>query len=401
MITFHKLTQAQYEKVVEKGNAITDGLYFLTDVGVIKLYNGEGSVTTFGTSVKIVDEFPNANDVQMYCIYTKQSTKEQRMWDGSQWQVLSYPITNEVTSGLATDDADTTLPTTKAVFNYVEDKVAASELGVQVRLHTPVYSLQQLENLSLSDIEDKCMILVQNVGLYRFDAQARDKDDPNTDAVVTPKEIVDSVPEGDNIDFFPGRWIKMFDNVGYVKGNGIQIAANPNDTNQIIAVNANPDQFEFIDGQLNLKTDSPLMDSKVDKVEGHPDEIATWKNDGNQNASGYKINTTENLTNSNTTISPDSVISTFVHDITDKKLDDVALNSEGKIIVGKGNDGKVDASTYNIGKDTDDLTPENILNIPRKTVVTERAVKWYVDRSLSFNPDDIETSLSAIIDYGD
>ena len=96
-----------------------------------------------------------------------------------------------------------------------------------------------------------------------------------------------------------------------------------------------------------------------------------------------------------------SVINSFVHNITDNKLDDVSANSDGKIIVGKGNDGKVDASTYNIGKDTDDLTPENILNIPRKTVVTERAVKWYVDRSLSFNPDDIDTSLSAIIDYGD
>ena len=253
MITFHKLTQAQYEKVVQKGNTIVDGLYFLTDVGVIKLYNGEGSVTTFGTSVKIVSEFPNANNVQMYCIYTKQSTKEQRMWDGSQWQILSYPITNEVTSGLAAEDADPTLPTTKAVYNYVEDKVAAAELGVQVRLHTPVYSLDQLENLSLVDIEDKCMILVQNVGLYRYDAQARDNDDPNTDAVVIPKEVQDSVPEGDNIDFYPGRWIKMFNNVGFVNGDGISFEANLNDTNQIVSINANPNQFELIERVLYNK----------------------------------------------------------------------------------------------------------------------------------------------------
>ena len=397
MITFHKLTHAQYEKMVQNNIAMIDGLYFLTDVGVIKLHNGEGSVTTFGTSVKIVSEFPDSNNVQQFCIYEKDDTKEQRMWDGTQWQILSYPIIHQITSGIALSSV-TTVPDTYAVYNFVKDQVAAAQLGVQVRLHTPVYSLEELHDLPLADVEDKCMILVENVGLYRYDAQARDNDDPETDAVVTPKEIEDGVPEGDSIDFYPGRWIKMFNNVGYVPGQGVVISANNQDTNQVITLNVNTQQFEFINGKLTIRSDAPIIDNKVDKVSGHPEQIAIWKNDGNQDPSGYKFNTTNNLTNSNTTISPDSVISTFVHSITDKKLDDVALNSNGKIIVGKGNDGKIDASTYNIGTDFDNFTSENTLSIPRKTVATERAVHWYVNRCMSFNNDTIGETLSSIID---
>lgn len=408
MITFHKLTLAQYEAAVGKGNQMVDGLYFLTDVGVIKLHNGEGSVTTFGTSIKIVNEFPNQNDVQQYCIYSHADTKEQRMWDGDQWQILSYPIINEITSGIAlstTIDEEgithpaTTVPNTYSVYNYVQDRVAAAELGVQIRLHTPVYSLQQLHDLPLFDVEDKCMILVQNVGLYRYDANSYDYDDPNTDAVVTPKEIEDSVPEGESIDRYKGRWIKMFNNVGYVAGDGVVISANPNDLNKLIYLNVNKDQFEFdAEGRLVLKADGSPISAKVDKVFARPDEIPVWRNDGNQDASGYKFNTTDKLTNLSTSISPDSTISTFVREITDKKLDDVSPNSDGKIIIGKGNDGKIDASKFNIGSDFDNLTPEFILNIPKNTVATERAVKWYIDRSLSFNNDNIGETLSSMID---
>lgn len=402
MITFHKLTLAQYEKMLATdAGPMTDGLYFLTDTGVVKLHNEGGSVTTFGTTVEMVEEFPDSTNVQPYRIYTQVDTKEQRMWDGAQWQILSHPVTHQITSGIALS-ATTTLPDTYAVYNFVQDRVAAAELGVQVRLHTPVYSLEELQNLPLSDVEDKCMILVQNVGLYRYDAQSRVQDVPDTDAVVIPKEVQDSVPEGDNIDFYSGRWIKMFNNMSYINGNGVTISANATTVlekkTNIISLNVNEDEFIFVDGKLTLNPNSQVVDSKVDKVSGHPDQIAIWKEDGNQDPSGFKFNTTNNLTSNNTTISPDSVISTFVHDITDKKLDDVAANSDGKIIVGKGNDGKVDASTYNIGTDFEDFTVSSTLRIPKKMVATERAVHWYVNRCMSFNNDNIGETLSSIID---
>lgn len=403
MITFHKVTQVQYDKLIENGTTIKDGLYFITDTGVIKLHNEGGSVTTFGTSVQLVSDFPDANNVIPYCIYTKEDTKQQRIWTGTQWQVLSYPITPEITEQLADENATVTVPNTQAVYKFVSDQVAAAQLGVQIKLHTPVYSLEELQNLPLSGVEDKCMILVETAGLYRYDAQARDNDDPDTDAVVTPKEIQESVPEGDSIDFYPGRWIKMLSNLSFIKGDGINIELNPNDLNRILSLNVNSEQFEFdAEGRLTLKPGSDIVSSKVDKIYGRPDELPLWNNDGSQRASGYKINTTSGLTSLSTNISPDSVISTFVHDITDNKLDDIVSGSGGKIIIGdKNRTGKVKASTYNVGTDFDDLTPENILDVARKKVATQRAVKWYIDRSLSFNPDTIGTSLSTVVDYGD
>ena len=311
MITFHKLTNAQYEKMLSLSGEMVDGLYFLTDVGVIKLHNGEGSVTTFGTSVKTVPDFPDANNAKRFCVYSKEDTKEKRMWTGSEWEILSHPITDQITSGIALS-ATTTVPNTKAVYTYVQDRVAAAELGVQIKLHTPVYSLQQLHDLPLSDVQDKCLILVQSVGLYRYDANAYDYDDPDTDAVVTPKDIEDAIPEGEGPEHHPGRWIKMFSNMGYIKGDGISIEANPNDTNFVIGLNVDQNQFEFVDGKLTFKSDADIVSSKVDKISGRPDEIPIWNNDGSQSASGFKFNTTENLTNSNTTI---RITSLLIYDL--------------------------------------------------------------------------------------
>lgn len=394
MITFHKLTLAQYQKVVAKGNAVVDGLYFITDKRVIKLHNGEGSVTTFGITIEFVDEFPDSG-AQLYCIYEDRNTKEQRMWDGNQWQIISYPsypVVNQITSGIAL--STTTLPDTQAVYNFVNNKVAASELGIRARLHTPVYSLEQLANVPLSSIEDRCMILVQDVGLYRYDAQSIDNVDPQSDAVIKPNEIPDY--EGGNPYDTAGRWIKMFNNVGFTYGDGIQFTNR--DINQIISLNVASSQFEFVDGKLTIKQDLPLVDGKVDKISGHADQLATWRNDGNQNASGYRINTSDYVTNNGNFISPDPVINRFVHNITDKKLDDVTSGSDGKIIIGKGNEGKVDASTYEIGTDFDNLTDENIANIPEKKVATERAVKWYVDRCMTFNNEDVSETISGVIE---
>jgi hypothetical protein len=126
----------------------------------------------------------------------------------------------------------------------------------------------------------------------------------------------------------------MFTNLSYIKGNGIDIELNPNDTNKVISLNADSEQFKFVDGRLTLNPDAPILSTKVEKVFGRPDEVAVWNNDGSLRASGYKINTTSGLTTLSTNISPDSVISTFVHDITDKKLDDIVSGSGGKIVIG-------------------------------------------------------------------
>lgn len=396
MITFHKLTQYQYDKVVQNNNLVKDGLYFITDTGVIKLCNGEGSVTTFGTNVTIVEQFPDSNNVKPFCIYVKQSTKQQKIWDGSEWHVLSYPNVNQITSDVLDQNAKDTNPTSKAVANYVGEQIAAAQLGVQVKLHTPVHVLQQLEDLPLEDVGDKCMILVQTVGLYRYDSESIDYDDPTTDAVITPKQITNVMPEGADPRDYPGRWIKMFNNVGYIKGNGINISPNPNDVNQIISLNVNPDQFAFNDGKLSLNAVvTGDIESRIPKIqEGHNDEIATFNNDRAIKATGFKFNTTNNLTNNANSISPDSVISAFVQNIADQKTNKIAPNNDQKIVIGSGNDGDIDASQYNIGKDTDDLTSEDINSIPNNTVATEKAMKWYIDRSLSFNSDEIDTHFS-------
>lgn len=401
MITFHKLTQAQYDKVVQKGNLVKDGLYFLTDVGVLKLNNGEGSVTTFGTNVKVVKEnedFPLSTVAQPFYIYVKEDTKEQRIWNSidSRWEILNYPNIHQITSGVLTSDAVDTNPTTKAIVNYIDQKVSAAQLGFQVKLHTPVHTLAQLQLLSPSDVGDRCMCLVQLEGLYRYDTDSIDYDDPNTDAVVTPKQIADQIAAGADPRNCPGRWIKMFDNIGYIKGNGIDISRNLEDVNQIISLNVNTDQFTFNNGKLELNTNvTEDIESRIPKIEeGHENEVAIFNDDRSLKATGYKFNTTNNLTNDARSISPDSVISAFVQNIANQKTNKISPNNDKKIVIGSGNEGEIDASQFNLGTDQDDLTSQDIADIPNNTVITEKAMKWYVDRSLSFNPDEIDTHFS-------
>jgi hypothetical protein len=84
----------------------------------------------------------------------------------------------------------------------------------------------------------------------------------------------------------------MFNNIGYVKGDGIDITLNPNDTNQLISLNVNTDQFTFVDGKLTLNSSSETLNTKIDKIEeGHEDEIAVWEDNGNLKTTGFKIGT--------------------------------------------------------------------------------------------------------------
>lgn len=80
-----------------------------------------------------------------------------------------------------------------ATKQYV-DNVAS---GTSSSLHTPVQDITTLK--TLTDYQDKMLINVEDVGLYRYDTQSTVTSDNNL--VVRPNNIAS--------DASPGRWIKM------------------------------------------------------------------------------------------------------------------------------------------------------------------------------------------------
>lgn len=253
MITFYKKTQAQYDALA---TYVQDGIYFISDSKVIYL-NG----VRYGTNITTVTEFPATGLVGI--IYVNSDTLEQRIYSNNAWITIAPPKNKTITSS----STDSQIPTSKAVYDYVVNSIAASGLGIGGRLHPAVQTIDELKNIA--DVSDKDLILVEDAGgLYRYDAQATD----------TPDDINVIMPK------IGGRWIKMFVQITYTEGNGIDILNN----NQI-TLNINNETFEFdAEGKLSLK--AAAIASKIDVVKNATENnIATWNNNGMIKDSGKKI----------------------------------------------------------------------------------------------------------------
>lgn len=77
--------------------------------------------------------------------------------------------------------------------------IANATLGQANALHVPVADLTAAKAIISTDRVDKMMMLVESLGVYRFDAESSVAS--NNDTVVRPNDIVS--------DASPGRWIKM------------------------------------------------------------------------------------------------------------------------------------------------------------------------------------------------
>lgn len=254
MITFYKKTQAQYDALA---TYVQDGIYFISDSKVIYL-NG----VRYGTNINTVTEFPATGLVGI--IYVNSDTLEQRIYSNNAWVTIAPPKTKSITSS----STDAQIPTSKAVYDYVANAIANLDLGLGGRLHPAVQTVEELK--AITDLEDSDIILVEGLGaLYRYDLEATDTADGIN--VIAPNSGV-------------GRWIKMFIQITYTEGNGIDITSN----NQI-TLNINTETFEFdAEGKLSLK--AAAIASKMDVVTGADENnIATWNNNGMVKDSGKKI----------------------------------------------------------------------------------------------------------------
>lgn len=252
MITFYKKTQAQYDALAEY---VPDGIYFITDSKIIYL-NG----VRYGAKVNVVTEWP-ANGL-VGVLYVNSATEEMRIFKDNAWLTIQSPKTTSISQ----TSTENQIPTAKAVFDYVADAIAASEMGIGGRLHPAVQTIAELKNIAT--MEDKDMILVEDKGnLYRFDAQSTDTADD--DNVVAPASGT-------------GRWIKMITQITYAGGDGITIE------NNIVSLNVNSSIFEFSGGALSIKPD--VFNAKMDKITNAVENnVATFNGEGNVKDSGKAV----------------------------------------------------------------------------------------------------------------
>ena len=96
-------------------------LYFLTDT--LQIFKGSDEYTK---SVKIVSEFPASGQVQGV-LYVNTTAMRAAVWNGSGWNYLTKDYATSIPNSGATDD---TVPTTKAVADYVTNKIADVVGGV-------------------------------------------------------------------------------------------------------------------------------------------------------------------------------------------------------------------------------------------------------------------------------
>ncbi len=77
--------------------------------------------------------------------------------------------------------------------------ISNATMGQANSLHIPVADLTAVKAIISTDRTDKMMVLVESLGLYRFDAESSVAS--NNDTVIRPTDIAS--------DASPGRWVKM------------------------------------------------------------------------------------------------------------------------------------------------------------------------------------------------
>lgn len=114
-VKFSYGTAANYKALTTKDN---DTLYFLTDTR--QFYKG---TQEYSKSCKLVSSLPEADQIQGV-IYVKATDFTFHIWNGTDFIQLNRPVVTQIPDNGATNDD---MPTTKAVADYVNAKIAAVE----------------------------------------------------------------------------------------------------------------------------------------------------------------------------------------------------------------------------------------------------------------------------------
>lgn len=117
-------TKARYDALAPKD---MDTLYFTTDT--LQLFKG---TTEYTKSTKMVSSLPAAGQVQGI-IYFRMTDYTMHIWNGVEFVQLNKTTVTQIPADATNDD----IPTTKAVADYVNAKVAAVE-GIKGKFVTDV-----------------------------------------------------------------------------------------------------------------------------------------------------------------------------------------------------------------------------------------------------------------------
>lgn len=114
-VNFGYGTKSNYDKLATKD---ANTLYFITDTR--QIFKGTDEYTK---SCKMVSSLPASGQIQGL-LYIRMTDYTFHIWNGTEYVKLNRPVVTEIPSANPTDDD---LPTTKAVADYVNAKIAASE----------------------------------------------------------------------------------------------------------------------------------------------------------------------------------------------------------------------------------------------------------------------------------
>lgn len=114
-VNFGYGTKANYDKLTTKD---ANTLYFITDTR--QIFKGTDEYTK---SCKLVSALPASGQIQGL-LYIRMTDYTFHIWNGTEFVQLNRPIVTEIPNADASDD---NLPTTKAVADYVNAKIAATE----------------------------------------------------------------------------------------------------------------------------------------------------------------------------------------------------------------------------------------------------------------------------------
>ena len=108
-------TQSQYNAQLSGETLIAGALYFTSDtLRIYKATSTSAAIPYYQPLELVNSDFPSSGQRQG-TLYFNPSTKEVRIWNGSGWTTLAYPITTSI-SGSSTDSE---IPTAKSVYDAI------------------------------------------------------------------------------------------------------------------------------------------------------------------------------------------------------------------------------------------------------------------------------------------
>lgn len=117
ILSFYYINASQYANITTPDE---DALYFISDT--YNLYKGSN---LYSGGVKLVASLPTTPALGTLYILT--TTWVGQVWTGTAWKIITKPFTDEINA--TTGASNETVPTTKAVYDYVGNAVAQSTNG--------------------------------------------------------------------------------------------------------------------------------------------------------------------------------------------------------------------------------------------------------------------------------